>query len=387
DPYAVFGILLGDNIGTTITAVLASVGTNASAKRAACFHVTFNVAGLLLMILLNYIQWPGKPGRPIFMELANLTTAGDVFKGGENLPRFIANAHTLFNLSCTALFLPFIPQFARWCRLVIKPDPAGENPTDARRILEPHLLSTPSLALQQVWTEVGIMLEKARLAQNEGYQALINAPTKEWDHMAREARSLEKETDDLKAAITRYLSGISLNSLNENQSDMFPHLVRTVNDAERVADLGKHLSKLAKRVNKRSLQLPEEAVADLDAMLAQVNGLLELAEKTVNINADGIETAAGGALLRKKLLEDGKVLEKAAKAKASELRKNHERRQEEGLYDIRSGVVFMEVLNSLARSAACAVNIVQASCHTAPVRATAAGRFSIRNKKRTDDHG
>ncbi len=371
DPYAAFGILLGDNIGTTITAVLASIGTSTAAKRAACFHVTFNVLGVVLMILLNFVQWPGHHGRPIFMELANIFTPGDVFRGGENLTRWLANAHTLFNVSCTLLFLPFVNQFAKFCRFIIKADPKERE--DERRVLEPHLLATPSLALQQVWTEVGFMLEKAREAQNEGYRALINAPApvteeeaeaaKEWNAMAKEARNLEKETDALKEAITRYMSNISLTTLNENQSEMFPHIVRTVNDAEKVADIGKHLGKLAKRVNKRALKLTDDGTADLNAMLKVVDEILLLAEKTVNVNADGIETSGGGAVLRTKLLTDGKALAKAAKAKASELRKNHERRHEQGLCDIKSGVVFLDVANSLARSAGCAFNIIEAACH------------------------
>jgi phosphate:Na+ symporter len=331
------------------------------------------------MIALNYAQWPGRAGRPVFMELANLFTAGDVFKGGENLPRFIANAHTLFNVTCTLLFLPFVAQFARLVRVLI-PDKGTEEKEDARRVLEPHLLATPSLALRQVWTETGIMLEKAREAHTGGYQALTSDPSYDWSAKARTAKSLEKETDELKTAITSYMSHISLSALNEVQSEMFPHLVRTVNDAERVADLGKHLSKLAKRVNKRALTLTPEAVEDLNAMYGIADELLRLAEKTVNINADGIEMSGGGALLRAKLLGDGERLDKIAKAKASILRKNHEARQELGQVDIKTGVVFMDVANSLARSAGCAVNIIQAACHTVETgRGVVSRRLSARN--------
>ncbi|MCL2001289.1 MAG: Na/Pi cotransporter family protein, partial [Planctomycetes bacterium] len=365
DPYAAFGILLGDNMGTTITAVLASIGATTAAKRSACFHVIFNVVGAVIMILMNYVSWPGKTGRPIFMELVNQLTAGDVFDGGENLPRFIANAHSLFNITCTILFISFISQFARLCRFIVKADSEGDKPGGFRRRLDSHLLSMPSLALQQVWVEVGVMLGKAREAQNEGYRALVSAPGQEWNERAREAKNLEKETDELKTAITNYLGGISLTVLNENQSEMFPHLVRTVNDAEKVADIGKHLSRLAKRLRKRSLTFSPEAIEDMTQMIALVNELLQLAERTVNINADGIEMSGGGAVLRKKLLDDGKRMEKLAKAKAVELRKNHERRQEAGGCDIKSEVVFLDVANSLARSAGCAVNIIEASCHTA----------------------
>jgi phosphate:Na+ symporter len=284
-------------------------------------------------------------------------------------------------VSCTALFVGFVTQFAAFCRWFVKAKPEDDIDTpDAPRILEQHLLSTPSVALQQVWTEVGIMLEKAREAQNEGYRALVS-DTSEWNSAARVAKDLEKETDELKVAITRYISGISMTTLNENQSEMFPHLIRTVNDAERVADLGKHLSKIAKRINKRSLSLTPEAVADMTAMNNLVNSLLELAERSVTINADGIELSGGGAVLRGKLLDDGLRLEKEAKAMATTLRKNHEHRHEEGLCDVKAAVVFMDVAGSLSRSAGLALNIIEAACHTPAKTPSSSLRLSARKAR------
>ncbi|MDR1520104.1 MAG: Na/Pi cotransporter family protein [Planctomycetota bacterium] len=386
DPYAAFGILLGDNIGTTITAALASIGTGAAAKRAACFHVMFNVFGVAIMILLNYVEWPGRPGRPIFMELANLLTPGDVFVGNENLPRFLANAHTLFNATCTAVFVLFVPQFARLCRFLIHSAPAeDEYEGDARRILEPHLLSTPYLAIRQVWAEVGVMLGKARESQREGYAALLHAPTPDWDeNLVRAAKNLEEETDELKTAITKYLGGISLTTLNENQAEMFPRLVHAVNDAEKVADIGKHISKLARRANRQSIALTPEAVNDMNQLRSTADEILKLAEKTITINADGIETSGGGAVLRKKLLDDGKRLEKDFKSKSSLVRKNHEKRNEQGLCEIRAGIIFMDVVNSLGRSAGCGINIIEAACPgEAAAQASANRRISIRLRDET----
>ncbi|MDR1612872.1 MAG: Na/Pi cotransporter family protein [Planctomycetota bacterium] len=362
DPYAAFAILLGDNIGTTITAVLAAIGSGTAAKRAACFHVLFNVCGVLIMMALNYIQWPGQTGRPIFMELANLFTPGEAFRG-ENLPRFLANAHSLFNVSCTLIFLPFVTFFASLCRLIIRPkSPEEEKRMEQRRVLEPHLLATPSLAIQQAWAEIGVMLGKGREAQSDGFTALASTDAPDWDQAAASARELERETDELQLAITTYLSNISLAGLTDAQSELLPRMIRSVNDVERVADLGRHLSKLGRRVKKRSLPFTPEATVDMERMSALVGEILQLAEKAVTANADGIEVSGGGAIMRQKILVDGKRLDKSVKSMASELRKNHERRHEAGSCDIRSGVVFMDVVNTFARTSGHALNIIEAAC-------------------------
>lgn len=368
DPYAAFGILLGDNIGTTITAVLAAIGSGLAARRAACFHVMFNICGVVIMMILNYVAWPGSHGKPVFMYFVNLFTPGDAFSG-ENLPRFLANAHTLFNISCTIMFLPFVRQFAAMCRFIIKAKDSKEEADDAesrinaRRVLEPHLLYTPSLAMQQVWAEVSIMLSKGREAQADGFKAIISTDTPDWDQLAKTVRKLEQETDELQAAVTTYLSNIPLTGMNESQSEMFPRMIRTVNDAERVGDIGRHMSKLGKRVKKRTLPFTEDALTEMQDMARVVDEILQLAEKAVEVNADGIELSGGGAVLRKKFLDDGKRLDKEAKAKSTEYRKNHEKRHELGNCDIRSGVIFMDVVNSLARSAGHALNVIEAACY------------------------
>ena len=361
DPFAAFGILLGDNLGTTLTAVLASLGSGSAAKRAACFHVMFNSFGTIIMIFLLFVSWPGQAGRPVFLELVNIFTPGDIFRG-ENLPRFLANAHTLFNTSCTLLFLPFVPKFAALCRIIVKENADEKAKGETRQVLEPHLLANPAFAMQQVWAEVSIMLSKGREAQAEGFKTITSADTPDWDHLAKTARSLEQETDELQAAVTTYLTYIPMSGLNENQSVMFPRMLRTVNEAERLGDLGRHLSKLGKRVKKRSLPFTPECVDEMKEMTAVVDEIILLAEKSVEVNADGIETSGGGASLRTRYLDEGKRLNKIAKDMSSSFRKNHEKRHEAGHCDIRSGVVFLDVVNTLARSSGHALNVIEAAC-------------------------
>ena len=102
----------------------------------------------------------------------------------------------------------------------------------------------------------------------------------------------------------------------------------------------------------------------------------------MNINADGIEISGGGAVLRKTLLDEGKRFEREIKAKSSQLRKNHERRIENGICNVRAGIVFMDVANSIARSAGCGVNIIEAACHNpASVPLPPNRRISIRGRQ------
>ena len=108
--YTAVPLVLGDNIGTTITGVLASLGANRNAKRTALAHTLFNVFGAAYMYILLFV--PLWEGQPLFLGLVNYVTPGNVFDG-ENIVRHVANAHTSFNVLNCILFLPFVGTMAK----------------------------------------------------------------------------------------------------------------------------------------------------------------------------------------------------------------------------------------------------------------------------------
>jgi Na/Pi-cotransporter len=362
DVYTSFAILLGDNIGTTITAVLAAIGSSKTAKRAALAHCLFNVIGTAIMVGLILVPWPDASGHPVFMELVARFTEGDPF-AGENLPRFLANAHTLFNVSCTVLLIGFVNVFAAICRFAIRDDESSDRVPMSRRLLDPRLLATPAIAMQQAWAELELMLEQSRKASADSFHALLGDGGIDWDEIADSVRKREKETDQLQTAITDYVSEISMEILNENQSAMLPKLLHSVNDAERIGDHGVHLLRLAKRIRKRSLPFSADALRDMREMFATVERLFESCAATLEL----VRTCESRTLAEKanhqKHFDEALQLSRALKKQEGDFRKAHILRHESGSCDIRSGVVFLDVLLTLNRVGGHLLNIVEATMH------------------------
>jgi len=371
DVYTAFAILLGGNIGTTITAVLASIGTSRGARRAACAHCLFNLVGSGVMIALLFMPWPGEASsRPIFMELVDRVTAGDAFEG-ENLPRYLANAHTLFNVTCTLLFIGFVPAFDWACRKIIR----GEDPEDSmarlQRFLEPYFLASPAIAIEQAWAELGDMLAKSREVCRESFRALIGEATTEWNELYESLRDQERVVDALQDALTDYVRAISQEQLTDEQGITLPRLLHSVNDAERIGDYGIQLLRLARRRRKRNLPFSDEALLELKQMFAEIEKLFDhccllLANRPDESGKRPLETMKDYA----RNYQDARKAFDEIKQMVSRFRKTHERRYEAGHCDVRAGVIFVDALVSFRRLAGHLTNIVQAATPDAVQRSS-----------------
>ncbi len=357
DVYTGFAILLGGNIGTTITAVLAAIGSTRAAKRTACAHCLFNLIGTVIMVGLLFITWPGT-GHPFFMELVARFTDGNVF-AGENLPRYLANAHTLFNVSCAVLFIGFVPVFAVACRALITGTDEQEE-DQPQRLLDPRLLATPAIAIQQTWAEIQVMLTEGREAQSKSFQTIVEAGEVDWDRITESISTHERDLDELQSAVTEYLSEISMETLTEAQGEIIPRLLHSVNDVERVGDHSMHLLRLARRVRKRSLPFTPDAHKQLREMFSTVEKLFDYCQGAVAANADGHESGPDLAGLRQNL-EDAHEAGRLLKKQEHDFRKSHVQRHENGSCDVRSGVVFLDVLLNLNRVGGHLINIIQAA--------------------------
>ncbi|MEW8050814.1 MAG: Na/Pi cotransporter family protein [Candidatus Thiodiazotropha sp.] len=221
-------LAFGANIGTCVTAMLASIGKPREAVRAAIVHVIFNVAGVVLWIMfipqLAEVVTMISPSHPDLSGIERL---------GAETPRQIANAHTIFNIANTIIFIWFTAQLARFVEWVI-PDRLLEEEGLAvsAKYLDDELLSTPSLALDRVRLEVLHMGERVMDMLDKIMPAILNGDHKSLDSVAM----LDDEVDILYEQIIDYLGKISKQSMTDQQTEEFLALMEAVGDLENIGD-------------------------------------------------------------------------------------------------------------------------------------------------------
>ena len=224
DLYTSIALVLGSNIGTTVTAQIAAIPANRVAKQAALAHTLSNFLGVALAIGCFYIP-AGSGGESIFFHvIRKLSPDG-------NLPRQIANAHTVFNVATTLVLLPFIPLLAAICEKVL--------PVKSRKVkyqrLEEHLLDAPAIALAQSSSELRRMLKKAWKMVSCAFN-IYDRNDAENRKMVRELEERERRIDEKQRDMTEYLQKLMLRPLKPRQAAMIPLLLHCTNDAERIGD-------------------------------------------------------------------------------------------------------------------------------------------------------
>ncbi len=253
-------IVLGDNIGTTVTAALASIGTNANARRTALAHALFNVLGTAILISTFVFVFRRADGvaAPAFFHYVNFCTETDGLAGASP-GRFVAMAHTLFNVTNVLALMAFIPLLARLCTRII---PEAQNPRAL--VLEPNFLSTPELALDAARRALADMTRRAWTVSSVAMMSCFGK-TKIDEEAVRRA---EEEIDDMQTRIRDYLIAVSQRKLTEAQAQAIPELLHCINDAERISDLALKIYRKTSRV--RHEDLPAELLNAASGVIADV---------------------------------------------------------------------------------------------------------------------
>lgn len=222
-------IVFGDNIGTTVTAMLASIGTNANARRAALAHTLFNLIGTTIIIssFLVTVEAVGFHA-PAFMVAVDEFVSGCSLKG-EHPGRFVAMAHTIFNVTNVIALTAFIPAIA-WLTEKVIPGPKFQRTVE----LEPRLLETPSLAIEASVRALTHLVRKSWRIVSVSMGNCI----RKTDVTADEIGRAEQEVDTSRGRVRNYLAELSKRRVSESQSRVLPEIIHCINDAERIADLG-----------------------------------------------------------------------------------------------------------------------------------------------------
>ena len=315
-------MILGSNIGTCITALLASIGTNLTARRAALSHVLFNVFGVALFL-------------PFIGPYTTFITST-----ADTLARQAANAHTIFNVVNTLIILPFIKPFVR---LVTRLLPGTEGIVEyGPKFLDPHLIGTPSVALGQVTNELLRMGEIALAMLDDVFTAF---KTGNLDYLKYAAQK-EEAINSLEHDVVLYLVKVAQKSLSLEQSSRHRVLLNIANDIERIGDHAENIMELVEYKDAHGLPFSIEAQQELNEMYDRVRLLVSLSLQA--LREDNVEIAR--EIVRKE--DEIDVMER-------ELRNNHMCRLNEGSCHPSGGVVFLDTISNLERIADHANNIAE----------------------------
>lgn len=324
---AALPVLFGDNIGTTITAVLAALGASLAAKRAALTHVIFNLIGATIIIILLV---------PYTAFVENLQSWLNL-----NKPMTIAFAHGIFNVSNTLIQLPFVGLLAL---LVTKLIPGNDTEIEykAKHLDTSFIQRSPSIALGQAKSET---LRMAEFAEKGLIEARNYLKTNQKRHSELTVQ-FEEAINNLDRKITDYLVMISERSLTDENSRMHSLLMDTVRDLERVGDHMENLVELVDYQLTNKVTLSEDAYADLEEMFDLTINTLKNAISA--LENDDLEEA-------KEVVKQEEEIDKMER----KLRKKHILRLNEGKCSGSAGIIFVDIVSNLERIGDHSVNIAE----------------------------
>ena len=312
---AAIPIIMGQNIGTCVTAMISSVGANKNAKRAALVHLSFNIIGtvvwLIVFCLLRVLYYPA-----FLNESASLMG--------------IAVAHSIFNLLCTILMLPLSGFLERLVTVLV---PNAKQP-EAFEELDERLFATPSIALDRCHMVAADMAESAVTSLNEALSCLQGFSPE----LAASIREKENKTDHYEDILGTYLVNLSTRQISEADSREAAKLLKMIGDFERIADHAVNLLESAEELQDKRLRLTQAASKELATISAAVSDILELSLSAFLKN--DLTTAA--------MVEP---LEQVIDQLKEQLRTRHILRLQKGDCTIDAGFAWLDLLTNLERTA------------------------------------
>ncbi len=321
-------ILFGINIGTTITAVLSSIGANRTAKRAAAIHVMFNLFGTIIFIV--FLQGP------LYWAVNTIDPGTTAYA----VSRQIANAHTIFNIVNTIIMFPFIGLLVKLATKII---PGEEDKGEGIKYIDERILETPPIALASAMKETLHMGNVARESLESALEGFYNKNQKKIDETLR----IEKVVNEMERELAAYLVKLSNTDISVENRETVDGLFNTINDIERVGDHAENLAELAQFTIDNHLVFSETAMDEL----RQMSGLVLQAY----IDSLTALKSLDGGLAMKVVKTEGRIdyLEKT-------LRANHIGRLSAQQCIPSSGIIFLDIISNLERIADHASNIAMA---------------------------
>ena len=262
-------IILGQNIGTCVTAMLSSMSATKNGKRAALIHLYFNVIGVAVVLsgfyLINWLVGGFKMNGMLF-------TSSTIGMWG------VAVVHTAFKLIAVALIAPFYRQLEKLARVSIKDSEEEKN--ESTNLLDERLFQTPAIAVQRA-TEVTVaMAEISCRALRYSLTLFDNYDSK----VADKVRRLENKADNYEDALGSYLVKLSASDISELDSKQITKLLHLIGDFERISDHAVNIVESAEEIRDKKLEFSPDAQAELAVLRRAVGDIIDLAERSFNTN-------------------------------------------------------------------------------------------------------
>ena len=252
---AAIPIVMGQNIGTCVTAMLSSLGANKNGKRAAVVHLSFNVIGVVLVSVIFYAL-------NAIVNFAFVSAAIDAWG--------VALVHTLFKLVCVALIAPFYKQLAKLSTLIVK-DSKDDHETST--LLDDRLLTTPGVAVARATQVAYSMAELATKSLQDAISLFDNYDAK----IADSIRDIENKVDNLEDALGSYLIKVASNNTNAKDAEQVTKLLHIIGDYERISDHAVNIVESCEELKDKKIAFSEEATREITVLRGAVSEILELA--------------------------------------------------------------------------------------------------------------
>lgn len=329
---AAAALVLGENIGTTITANLAALNASRPAKQAAFGHFLFNLIGVSYMLIFL----------TPFMNLVNFITPGDVAatikQGAEtiypNIGRHIANLHTMFNIINTLIFLPFLPLLAKLCEKIIKEK--KEDVVETKVVhLSDEMLSTPEIAVGLTQKEAGRMFLTSINLFEYAKKAVLENDKQSFS----EGKSLSNTIDIFNDEIHLFLTKLSSKSLSAKSLHTIHNISTAVEEINQIGDRSLKLIKTKNKMNDKNIVFSSDATTELNDIINLVD------EFTTNVKNLYFSNDKEKAM--KDFAENEDKIDKLRK----QYKKNHLKRLDEGKCSLPAGLAFVDLLNTLEKIA------------------------------------
>ncbi|MGN1343505.1 MAG: Na/Pi cotransporter family protein [Traorella sp.] len=306
-------IIMGQNIGTCVTALISSIGVNRNAKRVSVVHIAFNLIGTIIGLAVFY-------GLDLFIHFPFMDTAISPF--------MIAICHSIFNIATTIILLPFTKQLVQIAMFVIKDD----NKKEEYAFLDERLIKTPRIALEEC---LNLTKKMVRIAQDSVEQSILLI-NKYDEKIAQRINENETQLDLFEDKLDTYLVHLSKQEIVESDSKEIFKLLHSIGDIERLGDHACNILDFSKTMHEKEITFSEDAMSELSVLSSAVKEVVEIMAQSFEKNDLSLAVEV-------------EPLEEVIDLIVSKMKKSHIKRLQKGVCTVDHGYLLNDMINNFER--------------------------------------